>query len=127
MRPTKSQDLPNSKVSTQQVWPNEYNDGDRIEKQLMFMPSNYQYGNTPMKSILIYTGLKPWRVEEGQHEFLTTNCPVDRCLITEDKSKSKDVDATLYRDEYSHPDHTKTEKQVMSKVKLTSQSFKENN
>lgn len=121
VRPTKSQNVSDSKVKTRRVWPYENENADRVEEQLMFVPLNYQYENAPLKSILIYTGLYSWDVREGQHEFLRKECPVNRCSITSEIKKSKDVDAILFRHQFSIPNHTKKKSQVKSKGIITSQ------
>lgn len=111
VRPTRVQKNPRTGQRTALVWPNEQ-DGDRIEEQLMFVPSKYQYDKTPMKKILLYNGLVKWMVKEGQDEFISKQCPVDKCLITSNSNESPEVDAILFRDYFSHPGHTKPAKQV---------------
>lgn len=100
------------------VWPKEQNDGDRIEEQLMFVPSNYEYENTTMKKILLFNGFLYWTVSEGQSEFLLNNCPVDRCIITIESNESSNVDAILFRDHFSHPGHKKPDKQVRPIIQM---------
>ncbi|XP_015378928.1 PREDICTED: glycoprotein 3-alpha-L-fucosyltransferase A-like [Diuraphis noxia] len=100
-----------SKLS--QVWPKEQIDGDdRVEEQLMFVPPHYNYNNAPIKSILLYNNINEWVVNSGQDEFISKDCPVNRCTITTDKSKSSNVDSILFRNEFSHPGYKKTDQQV---------------
>jgi len=108
VRPTR--DKKNPKFG--QRWPKEQKNGDRVEDQLMFVPSNYRYDDEPMKKILLYNGLSNWMVDDGQAVFISKQCPVNRCKITTKKSEAPDVDAILFRDHFSHPGHKKTGKQV---------------
>lgn len=51
--------------------------GDRITNQLMFIPPNYEEvkNSEKLKTILLYNGLGPWNVKEGEREFLIKNSP----------------------------------------------------
>lgn len=112
IRPNRAQVLHDSKLRTRQVWPNENVYSDRVDEQLMFVPPNYQYENASMKTILLYFGLGQWHILGGQNEFLRKECPVNRCSITNDVSKSSVVDAILFDTNFKYPGHSKSDKQV---------------
>lgn len=78
----------------------------------MFVPPNYQYENTPMKTILMYNNFNGWMINEGQTEFLSNNCPVDRCSITKNALEAENVDAIIFNEKYSNPSHNRTSGQV---------------
>ncbi|XP_026822524.1 glycoprotein 3-alpha-L-fucosyltransferase A-like [Rhopalosiphum maidis] len=110
IRPAKAPS--NTRFNLSQVWPKKQINGDRVEEQLMFMPSNYEYNNAPIKSILLFNNVNEWMVDSGQNEFISKDCPVNRCTITTDKSKSSNIDSILFRNEFSRPGHIKADKQV---------------
>uniref|UniRef100_V5G3Y4 Glycoprotein 3-alpha-L-fucosyltransferase A n=1 Tax=Anoplophora glabripennis TaxID=217634 RepID=V5G3Y4_ANOGL len=60
-------------------------DGDRVVDQLMYVPEDYQGYDTPEKVILAYNGLGPWGQKSGSASF--HGCPVNRCTLTDDRSK----------------------------------------
>lgn len=45
--------------------------GDRITNQLMFVPPNYEEikNEGKVKTILLYNGLGPWNVKQGEEEI----------------------------------------------------------
>lgn len=112
IRPTRARRNVRTGQKTSQVWPRDKKRSDRIEDQLMFVPSNYRYDDEPLKKILLFNGLSNWMVEDGQNVFIAKECPVNRCTITSKKSEAPNVDAILFRDHFSHPGHRKTGKQV---------------
>ncbi|VVC29302.1 Fucosyltransferase, N-terminal,Glycosyl transferase family 10 [Cinara cedri] len=97
---------------TSRIWPEEQNNTDRIEEQLMFVPHNYQYENSPMKKILINNSFNGCMINEGQTEFISNDCPVDRCFITKNILEAENMDAIIFNGKYSKPSHNKTSKQV---------------
>jgi len=110
IRPTKA--LSSSGLKLARVWPEEQINGDRVEEQLMFVPPNYDYNNAPIKSILLFNNFNEWIVDSGQNEFISKDCPVNRCTITTDKSKRSNIDSIVFRNEFSRPGHIKSGKQV---------------
>lgn len=46
--------------------------GDRITNQLMFVPPNYEEikNEGRLKTILLYNGLGPWNVKQGEYFLL---------------------------------------------------------
>ncbi|VVC29304.1 Hypothetical protein CINCED_3A021025 [Cinara cedri] len=78
----------------------------------MFIPPRYQYDNAPIKTILLYNNWNNWKVSVGQGGFVPNNCPVNRCVITTNRSEASNVDAIIFRNEFSHPGHKNTDKQV---------------
>ncbi|XP_050515938.1 glycoprotein 3-alpha-L-fucosyltransferase A-like isoform X1 [Diabrotica virgifera virgifera] len=85
-------------------------DGDRIVEQLMYVPEDYQGYDTPEKVILAYNGLGAWGQKSGSASF--HGCPVNRCTLTDDRSKAADVDAILYKDHFIHPGVARPMKQI---------------
>ncbi|XP_022166614.1 glycoprotein 3-alpha-L-fucosyltransferase A-like isoform X2 [Myzus persicae] len=114
IKPTKARLFPSRPgLKLSQVWPEEQNiNDDRVEEQLMFVPPHYDHNNAPIKSILLYNNVNEWMVDSGQNEFISKDCPVNRCAITTNKSKSSNIDSILFRNEFSHPGHKKTNKQI---------------
>lgn len=94
------------------MWPEERIDDDRVEEQLMFVPSHYQYENSPIKTILLFNYFDNWMVKIGQSEFISKDCPVNRCMIISAKSEAPEVDAIIFRNKFSNPGHEKNDKQV---------------
>lgn len=79
---------------------------DRIHLQLNHIPKSYKLAldnneAIPMKLIYFYGNERNWYMKEGQSYFLVEKCPVDRCLVTYDKSKVKNADAVVF----SNPSH----------------------
>lgn len=73
----------------------------------MFFISGY---DTPEKVILAYNGLGQWGQKPGPGTF--HNCPVNRCTLTDDKSRAVDADALLYKDHFVHPGVSRPIKQI---------------
>jgi len=96
--PNRAKVDPTTGVRSPRIWPEEKKDSDRVEEQLMFIPRNYQYENTPMKTILLYNDLSNWMVDIGQSEFLSNDCPVDRCTILTKRKFISSVDAIIFRE-----------------------------
>jgi len=94
---------PTTGVRSSRLWPEEKKGGDRLEEQLMFIPPNYKYENAPMKKILLYNSLSNWMVDIGQSEFLSNDCPVNRCTISIKEKLFFSMDAILFRDEFNDP------------------------
>lgn len=101
-----------TEVRVSQVWPKDRIDSDRVEEQLMFVPSKYQYENAPIKKILLYGNFKSWMVEEGISEFISNDCPVNRCTITSKTKTFRNMDAIIFREKYTNPGYKKSGKQV---------------
>lgn len=93
--------------------------GDRITNQLMFVPSNYEdiKREGRLKTILLYNGLKVWKVKSGKDQsnysfkltkgflvgrslFKSGKCPVDTCQITGKLDRAKDADLIVFKDRY---------------------------
>lgn len=74
--------------------------GDRITQQLMHIPQGYK-DDTPEKIILAFNGLGQWYEKAGPGAF--HGCPVNRCTLTDDKSRSPDADAIIYKDHFTNP------------------------
>lgn len=103
-------------VRISRLWPEEKKDGDRIEEQLMFIPPNYQYENAPMKKILLHNGLSDWMVDIGQSEFLSNDCPVNRCTISTMTKLIYSMDAVLFLGEFYDPLYEKRLKKNSGQV-----------
>ncbi|XP_003242420.1 glycoprotein 3-alpha-L-fucosyltransferase A-like [Acyrthosiphon pisum] len=101
--PNKAEVNPTTGVRISRLWPEEKKGDDRVEEQLMFIPPNYQYENAPMKTILLYNGISNWMVDEGQSEFLSNDCPVNRCIISTKTKLIYSMDAILFREEFYDP------------------------
>lgn len=112
MRPTRARVSPRGSARSSSVWPEELIAEDRVEEQLMFIPPHYDHDNALTKKILLYNDFGGWAVDVGQTEFLSKRCPVNRCAITTKKSEGPIVDAIVFRNEFSRPNHRKTGKQV---------------
>ncbi|KAG5890575.1 hypothetical protein JTB14_012703 [Gonioctena quinquepunctata] len=85
-------------------------DGDRIVDQLMYLPEDYQGYDTPEKVILTYNGLGAWGQKSGSAAF--HGCPVNRCTLTDDRSKAANADALMFKDHFVHPGVARPSKQV---------------
>lgn len=94
------------------MWPEELPIGDRIKEQIVYVPKGYNYENTPMKTVLIYTGLgSDWEVPKlDQEEFFS--CAVSQCMLTVSKSLAPEVDAVIFRHSYSRPLYVRPPYQV---------------
>jgi len=101
--PNKAEVDPETGVRVSRLWPEEKRGGDRVEEQLMFIPPNYQYENAPMKKILLYNSISSWMVDIGQSEFLSNDCPVNRCTISTTTKSIFSMDAILFREEFYDP------------------------
>lgn len=113
--PNKAKVNPKTGKRLSRLWPEEQNDSDRVEEQLMFVPPHYKYNNEPMKKILLYSGTGDWNIKYGQDELLYKKCPVNRCIITKDRGEASDADAILFRNHY-HELQNVNKKQVKSTV-----------
>jgi len=111
--PNKAEVDPMTGVRVSRLWPEEEKGGDRVEEQLMFIPPNYRYENAPMKTILLYNGVSNWMVDEGQSEFLSNDCPVNRCTLSFKTKLINSMDAILFREEFYDP-FSKTDRQKSS-------------
>ncbi|GJQ69868.1 hypothetical protein Trydic_g22415 [Trypoxylus dichotomus] len=94
---------------TPPLFPDE-SSGDRIVEQLMYVPENYQGYDTQEKVILAYNGLNQWGQKSGPGTF--HGCPVNRCILTDDRSRATDADAIIYKDHFTHPGVMRPLKQV---------------
>jgi len=79
------------------VWPKTLNEtDDRIQVQLRFME---YYGSLPanrtMKHILCVGKFNFWGVREGQHQFVSGECPIQECSVTFNKTVSHLADVLL--------------------------------
>lgn len=114
--PNNAKVSPLSKKRIARLWPEEEKDCDRVEEQLMFIPPNYKYENVAVKNILLYNGLSDWMVDNGQSEFLSNDCPVNRCAISFKQKNIQIMDAVVFRDElvdpYKQIGYTKSNNQV---------------
>ncbi|RWS16650.1 Glycoprotein 3-alpha-L-fucosyltransferase A-like protein [Dinothrombium tinctorium] len=108
-----------SEFSELAIWPDEIDsdESDRIINQLMYLPPNYESlrKNGVMKTILIYSNrqngqTKPMKT--GRDIFITDNCPVDLCSITNDMKLFHTVDAILFNSMAYGPFHKKSKNQV---------------
>ncbi|VEN34890.1 unnamed protein product [Callosobruchus maculatus] len=93
-------DYPTNYKGPPRLFPDEA-DGDRVVDQLMYVPEDYRGYDTPEKVILAYNGLSAWGQKPGGASF--HGCPVNRCSLTDDRSKAADADAILYKDHFIHP------------------------
>lgn len=104
---------------------------DRITNQLMFVPPNYHdiQMSGQLKTILLYNGLGPWNVKQGNFEkcfiilrvincfllsffmgdkkkktgrdvFKSAKCPVNTCRITANRDEISKADMVLYKDHF---------------------------
>lgn len=91
------------------LFPDQF-EGDRIVEQLMYVPEDYQEYNVAVKTIVAYNGLGTWAQKHGTAAF--HGCPVSRCALTDDRTRSQDADAVLFKDHFIHPGITKPRHQV---------------
>jgi hypothetical protein len=104
-------------VRISKLWPEEHMLGDRVEEQLMFVPPHYKYENAPLKNILLYNDHKNWMIEDGQIEFLSNDCPVDRCKIIRNTKYLYEADAVVFRNNFiDYELSTSIANQVRSKI-----------
>ncbi|CAH1723483.1 unnamed protein product [Aphis gossypii] len=101
--PNKAEVDPITEVRISRLWPEENKDNDRVEEQLMFIPPNYQDENAPIKKILLFSGIENWMVDEGQSEFLSNDCPVNRCIISKNIRHFPSMDVIIFREEFFDP------------------------
>lgn len=75
---------------------------DRITNQLMFVPPNYEAirESGKLKTILLYNGLGPWNIKQGQDVFKNLKCPVNTCKVTAKRELANQADLILYKDYY---------------------------
>lgn len=76
--------------------------GDRVLEQLMYLPDNYEGYNSTEKVILVYNDLGDWnnvKIKTGAFH----GCPVNRCVLTDDKWRAVDADAIIFSDAFKHP------------------------
>lgn len=75
---------------------------DRITNQLMFIPPNYEaiQESGKHKMILLYNGLGPWNIKQGQDVFRNLKCPVNTCKLTAKRELANEADLILYKDYY---------------------------
>lgn len=109
---------------------------DRITNQLMFVPHNYEEikESGKLKTILLYNGLGPWNVKNGEFFsgkgrksrskltipvqstgrdiFTSSKCPVDTCTITGSREKASTADMILYKDHFLPTGVNKHPKQI---------------
>ncbi|KAK9870704.1 hypothetical protein WA026_008276 [Henosepilachna vigintioctopunctata] len=88
----------------------EQHEGDRIEEQLMYVPEEYQDYETAEKLIVAYNGLGTWAQKPGTIAF--HGCPVNRCSLTDDRTKAQDADAVLFKDHFIHPGGVRPKNQI---------------
>lgn len=113
---------------------------DRITNQLMFVPHNYEdlKAEGKYKTILLYNGLGPWNVKqgdiiclslyytilihlfiyllyniiEGRQLFINNKCPVNTCQVTANRDKASTADLILYKDHYIPTGISKSARQL---------------
>lgn len=92
--------------------------GDKIKEQLDYVPKDYDSEKTPIKRILIHTGLgSDWEKPKlDQGEFI--GCPVSRCWLTVNRSLGPEVDAVIFRHEYSRPEFIRPSNQVTQSLEI---------
>lgn len=66
--------------------------------------------DTPEKVILAYNGLGTWGQPAGTGAFY--GCPVNRCSLTDDRSRAPEADAILFKDHFVHPASSRPAKQI---------------
>ena len=68
----------------------------------MFLPPDLPKNDAdpekvPLKTILMWNGVRSWGVQGGRGEFLKQNCPVSNCALVSDKSKQDSADLILFK------------------------------
>lgn len=96
------------------VWPEDLPVGDRIREQINYVPRGYKYENSPIKTILVFTGLGDvWEKPKlDQEEFFS--CAINQCMLTENMSLAPEVDAVLFQHSYTSLLHERPLNQVSS-------------
>lgn len=62
------------------------------------LPSNEEDPEkVPLKTILMWNGVRSWGVQGGRGEFLKQNCPVSNCALVSDKNKQDTADLILFK------------------------------
>lgn len=102
---------PKKANETRKIWPEEFDDDDRIVQQLMYIPKDYDEAKAPMKTIVLWHGLDRW-VRPGQRSFLEAECPVNRCTVTDVHSQATTADAILFKDHFVLPRYKRPPQQV---------------
>ncbi|XP_076351643.1 glycoprotein 3-alpha-L-fucosyltransferase A-like [Tachypleus tridentatus] len=107
---------PGATYSPPKIWPHE-EDGDRIENQLMYIPTDYaslkNSSNPKLKKILLYFGKAGWNdLPLGRQIFTKDKCPVDTCEITTAHHDSATADAIFFKDRFAWPRHKRPPEQV---------------
>lgn len=64
----------------------------------------------PEKVILAYNGLGTWGQTAGTAAF--HGCPVNRCTLTDNRSKAERADAILFKDHFVQPTANRPAKQI---------------
>ena len=79
--------------------------GSYFSDQLMFLPPDLPKNEedpekVPLKTILMWNGVRSWGVQGGRGEFLKQNCPVSNCALVSDKNKQDSADLILFKVRY---------------------------
>lgn len=82
------------------IWPGETRE-DRIINQLMYMPKQI---STDLKKIYLFDRYS-FKVDLGRKIFMDSKCPVEQCVITDDKATA---DALVFRNEVTMKRNAKT-------------------
>lgn len=103
-----------TKKRVAKLLPSEDTTSDRITNQLMFVPPNYEQVKTENRNkvILLYNGLNQWNVKAGREVFLNNKCPVDTCVLTENRELAAKADMLLYKDHYMSSGSTRSMNQI---------------
>jgi len=86
---------------------NHYDD-DRILAQMQHRPKSViqlekEKKKVPLKTILLYHGVGHWNIKHGQNQFTYQKCPVNHCVVTDDRRRIKDADAVMFHHSGGRP------------------------
>lgn len=83
------------------LYPEEHPGQDRIPNQLMFIPpKDTMYENKMVMKFIFLFDFSSWGVPIGRKEFIRQQCPVNNCVITNDRSEIQIADAVVMRNSY---------------------------
>lgn len=86
--------------------PDEAPGEDRIMNQLKYHPQVDPNDplTRPLKTVLLWSGISAWVVQPGRSYFVSANCPVNRCIITYNKTDILKADLVIFKDnDYAMP------------------------
>ena len=107
------------------LMPSEDPNSDRVENQLMFVPTNYDQirNSTKRKLMVFYNGIESWwYIDIKKKEFLDPymKCPVTTCTISNKREDAEKADFVIFSGQHSAINLTRTPNQIYAFYRLES-------